>query len=153
MDKRDGTDLKPLEYLRRLCQQFSGARAASLPAKAPASAGIILIIEVGDWTCGLLPRRLEQAGYATQIVRGGKAAMDILEHEPPILFIVGGSADLDLYRALHRASPAPIFALVPQEDEGHALVAFAAGVDQYQTNHIGSMEVVARARALLRRRA
>jgi DNA-binding response OmpR family regulator len=110
-----------------------------------------LIVELGGWTCGSLPALLNQDGYEVQVVRGREAALGVLKHEGLILFIVGGMADPDLYRALRRASAAPILALVPREDEAQVLSALAMGVDQYQTGSISNGEAAAWARALLRR--
>lgn len=126
-------------------------RASTRPP--PGSTGKILIVELGGWTCGSLPALLSQGGYEVQVVSGREAALGVLERGPPVLFIVGGMADPDFYRALRRASAAPILALVPREDEAQVLSAFATGVDQYQTGSISNGEAAAWARALLRRAA
>ena len=121
--------------------------------RRPRSGARVLLIEVGGWKAGALPILLERIGYQVQIAQGHKAGPELLEPEHPGLLIVGGRAHPALYRRLRRASAAPIFALVPWEDERQMLDAFAAGVDDYQAGSIGSSEVVARARAMLRRGA
>ena len=110
-----------------------------------------MIIELHGWTCGPLPRLLDQYGYETQIVQGCEAALDVLKRMDPVLLIVGGTASPKFYHALCQATPAPILALAPQGDAEQAISAFAAGVDQYQAGPISSSEVAARARAVLRR--
>jgi CheY-like chemotaxis protein len=124
----------------------------SRPTHPPSNtASRVLIVEMGGWSCGSLPQRLGQFGHETQVVRGRKAALEVLERQVPVLLIVGGAADLDLYHALRQASPAPILALAPQGNAGQAVVAFAAGVDQYQAGPISSSEAAMWARAMLRR--
>lgn len=119
--------------------------------RRPPSGARVLLIEVGEWKAGALPKLLERIGYQVQMVQAHKAGRELLEREHPKLLIVGGRANPDLYRMLRQASVAPIFALAPWEDEGQMLDAFAAGVDDYQAGPIGSSEVVARARSMLRR--
>ena len=116
----------------------------------PRPDGVILIIEVEGWTCGVLPIQIELTGYEVRVVRG-REAVDSLRLMHPILLIVGGAASLAFYRSLHRASPAPILALVPEADEEWVLDAFSAGVDDCQVGPISSGEIVARVRAILRR--
>lgn len=99
---------------------------------------------------GSLPLLLGQIGYGAQVVRGREAALAALKHAEPTLLIAGGSAGLNFYHALRRASPAPILALVPEADEERVLAAFAAGVDDCQAGPISNGEVVARVRAILR---
>jgi DNA-binding response OmpR family regulator len=147
--------------LKRLLQRLDiPTRRAPQPADQqpsrpthhpPDAAGRVLIVQVGGWTCGSLPQRLGQFGHETQVVRGRETALEVLEHQGPALLIVGGAADLDLYRALRQASPAPILALVPQGNARRAVVAFAAGVDQYQAGPISNNEAAMWARAMLRR--
>jgi DNA-binding response OmpR family regulator len=155
MDQQAGNRPNALECLKRIFQpsrssSISGPQALQ-PASSPSiSAGTVLIVETGEWTCGTLPRKLEQAGYAAQVAQE-TSALEALKRAPPVLLIVGGTPDPCLYRTLHYASPAPILALIPQGDEDQVLAAFAAGVDQCQTGHISGVEVVARARVLLRR--
>jgi len=135
------------------CASLQGkATDRTKPNHQPAhAAGRILIVELNGWTCGLLPSLLGQGGYKTRVVRGEEAALDVLRRETPVLLIVGGRADPDFYCAVCRASSAPILALDAKGDEEQALLAFAAGVDQYQTGFVSSAEVAARARAMLRR--
>jgi CheY-like chemotaxis protein len=128
-------------------QKLEPAAAGQMPR----AKGLIVIVEGDGWRSGPLTSRLGHAGYAVQVVPGQKAALDLLQRQHPALLIVGGEADLRLYRALRQASPAPIMALAPWSDEGQMLEAFAAGVDDYQTAPIGSTEVVARAGAMVRR--
>lgn len=161
MEKQPRKDPGPGGRLKRLLRGLHlptrralqpAAQRASEPTHHPLdAAGRVLIVEVGGWTCGSLPQRLGQFGHETQVVRGREAALQALEHQVPALLVVGGTADPDLYHALRQASPAPILALVPQKDAGQAMVAFAAGVDQYQAGPISNNEAAMWARAMLRR--
>lgn len=93
---------------------------------------------------------LYSAGHAARVVDEGGTALEQLKDEHPLLIIVGGAADLDLYFALRCASVAPILALVSETDRDRTLAAFAAGVDDYQLGPISHREIVARVSALLR---
>jgi len=132
---------------RHLVEQAPEPRVEECP---PCSSGMVLIVEMSGWTCGSLPALLGQMGYDAQVVRGQEAALNALQHDHPALLIVGGAADLNLYSALRRASPARILALVPEADKERVLAAFAAGVDDCQSGPMGNREVVARVRAILR---
>ncbi|OGR10775.1 MAG: hypothetical protein A2341_26690 [Deltaproteobacteria bacterium RIFOXYB12_FULL_58_9] len=111
--------------------------------------GTILIVEVDGWRREALLPPLRSAGYKVRVV-DDRAALETVQGEPPLLVIVGGVADLSLYRSLHYASPAPILALVPEADRDQLLTAFAAGVDDYQVSPISNTEIAARVQAMLR---
>lgn len=156
MDER-GQDSNGHDGFERLFRRWLPRAPRSHPAPGrPAglsTARLILIIELGGWTCTSLPHSLEQAGYVARVVKEEGTALEVLSCESPILLVVGGRPGPEFYRALRRASPAPILALVPERDEEQALAAFAAGVDQYQAGYVSDVEVMARIRALLRRGA
>lgn len=131
---------------------LTATRQSGQPADCPSSSrGTILVIALDGAQHRTLAGQLEQCGHRAQVVSEKGAALDLLGSTEPILLIVVGPADLDLYRSLRRTSTAPILALAPQADEEHMLAAFAAGVDQYQVRPISSQEVAARAQSLLRR--
>ncbi len=111
--------------------------------------GTTLIVQVNGWACEALLPLLRAAGYNVRVVED-RDALEALEGESIMLLIVGGAADPKLYRALRRASAAPILALVPWADRDKMLEAFGAGVDDYQASPISNTEIAARARAMLR---
>jgi len=141
--------------LRRLARRHpgraTGRRAAESAVSSPPPGKTILIVELDGRMCCPLAQQLEHSGFGTQVASGQAAALDILAREASALVIVVGSAGLDLYRALRRATPVPILALDPRADDEQVLSAFAAGVDQFQARPISCNEVVARILALLRR--
>lgn len=110
----------------------------------------ILIIEIGAWRAGLLPRRLEQAGYTARVAQGVPAGLECLGQAPTPLVIVGGSRDPTIYRSLRRVSPAYILALVPDVTSDELTTVLDAGADDCQSSVISQAETVARAHALLR---
>ncbi len=138
------------KLLRPRASSAVQALEPALREHPPRPNGVILIIEVEGWTCGALPIQIELTGYEVRVVRGG-VAVESLRLMRPILLIVGGATSLTFYRSLRRASPAPILALVPEADEEWVLDAFSSGVDDCQVGPIGSGEIVARVRAILRR--
>jgi len=86
-----------------------------------------------------------------RVVRGDGAALEALGRQGTAAVIVAGRANPGLYRALRRATPAPLLALDPQAGDEDVLEAFAAGVDQFLYGPVSPAEVVARILALLRR--
>jgi len=143
--------LKLKERVRRPGPPSERDQSSTGQQHKPRSGAQILLIEVGEWKAGALSLLLERMGYQVQIAQEHKAGPELLERDHPKLLIVGGRANPDLYRTLRQAFAAPIFALAPWEDQGQMLDAFSAGVDDYQAGSIGSSEVVARARAIMRR--
>jgi len=92
---------------------------------------------------------LRSADYAVQVVNDS-TALEKVQRESPLVIIVGGAADLNLYRVLRGASTALILALVSDSDRERILEAFDAGVDDYQVVPISSAEIVARVHSMLR---
>jgi DNA-binding response OmpR family regulator len=103
------------------------------------------------WSDGRAARQLREAGYDVQVVDAHRAALDTVTQSPVALLVVDGATDPDVYRALRARSHAPILALAPQADEKQMMAAFAAGVDDFQPGVIGGAELIARAKAMIRR--
>lgn len=139
-------------FLDRLSRLFASGRPASRSSEAfPEQRRTILLIGLGQRSCGTLARRLEEKGFRVAGVSGEEAGREALEREKPALVLVCGPASLDFYRLLRRMTPAPILALDAQAQEEQVLAALASGVDQFQARPTSDGEIVARVLALLRR--
>jgi len=112
--------------------------------------GTTLIVQVSGWTCAPLRPLLQADGYDVHVLEDLGSVLEALHGDPPLLLIVGGAADLNLYRTLRRASAVPILALVPEIDRDKVLAAFDAGVDDYQAGPISNRVIIAHIRATLR---
>lgn len=117
------------------------------------------ILVLGDecWMAKSLQAALGQSGYRL-ITSPTQAAEEAIHHHRPALIIACMSgyktADLDLIRRLFNlGGRAPIIAIgSPQETECQ-LAAFEAGVDDYLIRPLNLQVLVARMRAILRRRS
>jgi DNA-binding response OmpR family regulator len=137
-------------FVRRQRGLVPGPQAHG-PAAVPGSAKVVLIIDLDGRVGQLLAQSLEKAGFVPHVASRGNGALELLGRAAPAVAIVVGPADLDFYRALRRATSAPILALDPQAGDEQVLGAFAAGVDQFQARPTSHDEIVARVQALLRR--
>lgn len=131
-------------FARRLCFR----PAQNIKCHAP-SIGLVLIVQANGWNGDALLPLFRSAGYTARGV-DERGALPAIKEEHPLLLIVGGNANLDLYRACRCASTAPILVLVPEADREYALAAFAAGVDDFQSSPISHREIVVRVGVLLR---
>ena len=148
----DGTKRSKAQSIRqgweRFGRRFRFRTAGNVECQTP-SIGLVLIVQTNAWNGEMLLPLLCSAGYTARGV-DERGALQAIKEDHPLLLIVGGSADLDLYCACRCATTAPILALVPEADRERALSAFAVGVDDYQSGPIGEREIVARVGALLR---
>ena len=98
---------------------------------------------------------LEHAGFAVLTARDGKSALASVRVEKPDLIILDlGLPEmdgLDVTRALRKDSNVPIIMLTARVEETDKLVGLELGADDYITKPFSPKELVARARAVLRR--
>ena len=98
---------------------------------------------------------LEHAGFAVLMARDGKSALASVRAEKPDLIILDlGLPELDgldVTRALRKDSNVPIIMLTARVEETDKLVGLELGADDYITKPFSPKELVARARAVLRR--
>ena len=148
----DGTKRNQAQHIRqgweRLARRLRFRTAQNVECQMP-SIGLVLIVQANGWNGDALLPLLRSAGYTARVV-DERGTVPAIKADHPLLLIVGGSANLDLYCDCRCATTAPILALVPDADPERALSAFAAGVDDYQSGPISPREIVARVGALLR---
>jgi two-component system alkaline phosphatase synthesis response regulator PhoP len=98
---------------------------------------------------------LEQGGFRVVTAADGKMALTVARHERPDLIVLDlnlpGMDGLDVCRALRRESDVPIIMLTARVEETDRLIGLELGADDYITKPFSPRELVARARAVLRR--
>jgi DNA-binding response OmpR family regulator len=114
----------------------------------------ILVIENDEAAAGRIASFLEEAGYDVLKAADASLGMAMLYESHPDLVIMGGSLPVidgeDPCLRLRQASYLPIIMLGGIYD---AIEALELGADAYMNEPPGREELVARVRALLRRRA
>jgi two-component system alkaline phosphatase synthesis response regulator PhoP len=99
----------------------------------------------------------ENAGFRTHTVGDGESALAEARHDPPDLIVLDlslpGMDGLDVCRQLRKSSNVPILMLTARDAESDKLVGLELGADDYITKPFSPKELVARARAVLRRAA
>jgi two-component system KDP operon response regulator KdpE len=99
---------------------------------------------------------LERAGHEVTTCVDGREALERLEDEEYDLVVTDLSMPrtngVELVREARRRSAVPILVLTVKHEEREKVRLLDAGADDYVTKPFGTEELVARARALLRRR-
>ena len=117
----------------------------------------ILIVDDEPEIVRLVVDYLSAAGFTTSSAANGSDALMRAHAEPPDLVILDlglpGLHGLDVTRTLRRTSDVPIIMLTARDDETDKLIGLELGADDYVTKPFSPRELVARVRAVLRRRA
>jgi DNA-binding response OmpR family regulator len=116
----------------------------------------ILVIEDDATLLKLLASDLELEGYTVTTAKDGLEGYDRAKAIKPDLIILDVMMPkmngYDVCRALRKeGSDAPIIMLTSRVQEAEKVVGFDQGADDYVTKPYGSMELMARVKALLRR--
>ena len=120
----------------------------------------VLIVEDDRDIAALIAHYIEKAGNSAEIVADGGRALVVARDAPPDLIILDvmlpGLNGLDVCKAL-RAAPAtsavPIIMLTARGEESERIAGLDVGADDYVVKPFSPNELMARARALLRRTA
>jgi DNA-binding response OmpR family regulator len=113
----------------------------------------VLVVEDDRGIAESLVRGLRQAGYGVEGVRTGRAALSA--PTPDVVLLDLGLPDIDgveLCRRLRARSDAAIIAVTARGEEADRVVALDEGADDYLVKPFGLAELLARIRAVLRRR-
>jgi len=96
-----------------------------------------------------------QAGYATLTAYDGRTALELALREHPDLIVLDLMLPeldgLEVCRRIRRHSAVPIMMLTARVEETDLLIGLELGADDYIVKPFSPREVIARARALLRR--
>src|SRR4029450_8566322 len=118
----------------------------------------VLIVEDDRDIADLVARYLSQAGFATEVIGSGREALAAIAAGPPdlrVLALMLPQVDgLEICRAVRtnaRTNAIPIIMLTARAEESDRIVGLELGADDYIAKPFSPNELVARARALLRR--
>jgi two-component system alkaline phosphatase synthesis response regulator PhoP len=116
----------------------------------------ILVVDDEPKIARLLRDYLERAGFGVSIAHDGREALMRARTERPDLVILDlglpALDGLDVTRQLRRDGDLPILMLTARDDETDRVAGLELGADDYVTKPFSPREVVARVRAILRRR-
>ena len=115
----------------------------------------VLLVEDEAQLARLVVRELEAAGYRVCHAADGAAALRLFAEEAPDLVVLDwmlpGPDGLEVLRRIRQSSAVPVLMLTARAEEVDRVVGLEVGADDYLTKPFGTRELVARARALLRR--
>jgi len=115
----------------------------------------ILVVDDEPEIVKLVRAYLERAGFAVVKAYEGQQALAVFRHERPNLVVLDlnlpGMDGLDVCRAMRRDSDVPIIMLTARLEETDRLIGLELGADDYVVKPFSPREIVARARAVLRR--
>jgi two-component system, OmpR family, response regulator MprA len=116
----------------------------------------ILLVDDDRKITGALRRGLSYEGYSVEVANSGAEALGMVRETPPDLVILDimmpGIDGLDVCRLIRRSSKVPILMLTARDDVADRVVGLDSGADDYLIKPFAFEELLARMRALLRRR-
>ena len=117
----------------------------------------VLIVEDEDSFVEALTVGLKREGFHVQVARDGAEALDVFDAVHPDLVLLDVMlpkvSGIDVCRELRRRSTVPIIMVTARGSEIDTVVGLEVGADDYVTKPYRLRELVARMRAVLRRRA
>jgi two-component system response regulator RegX3 len=117
----------------------------------------ILLVEDEKSLSEPLSYLLRREGYEVQVVDNGLAAVNAVEAAPPDLMLLDlmlpGLPGTEVCREVRQRSSLPIIMLTAKDSEVDIVVGLELGADDYVTKPYSSRELLARIKAVLRRRA
>jgi two-component system response regulator RegX3 len=116
----------------------------------------VLVVEDEDSFVDALTVGLKREGFRVQVARDGAEALDIFDAIKPDLVLLDVMlpkvSGIDVCRELRRRSSVPIIMVSAKGGEIDTVVGLEVGADDYVTKPYRLRELVARMRAVLRRR-
>lgn len=116
----------------------------------------ILVIEDDRATQKALKRLFESEGYEVIVAKDGTSGLEAFRAAPPVLALLDlrlpGMSGRDICREIKKESPSlPVIVLSAATDEVDKVLLLELGADDYVTKPFSPKELIARARAVLRR--
>lgn len=119
------------------------------------TAPIVLIVEDDPRLRVLMARALHQNGFAVCQAGSGPEMWSMFEHQPIDLILLDvmlpGKSGIDLCRDIRARSAVPIIFISARVEETDRVVGLEIGADDYIPKPVGTRELLARVRAVLRR--
>lgn len=120
------------------------------------TAPAVLVVEDDPGLRVLIARALQQNGFAVMQASSGVEMWNSLEQRPVDLIILDvmlpGKNGIDLCREIRARSDVPIIFVSAKVDETDRVIGLELGADDYIPKPFGTRELIARIRAVLRRR-
>ncbi len=119
----------------------------------------VLIVEDEQDIAELIRYNVERAGYKARVVADGRQALQLIRREPPDILLLDlmlpGMDGLELCRSVRSDAAIralPIIMVTAKGEEADRVVGLEMGADDYLVKPFSPRELVARLRAVLRRR-
>ncbi len=116
----------------------------------------VLVVEDDQTLSGVLKYNLSKEGYTVLSAADGAQALEVARYEKPdiiLLDLMLPKLDgLEVCRILRKESSVPILMLTAKSEEVDRVVGLELGADDYMVKPFGVRELMARVRAMLRRR-
>ncbi len=116
----------------------------------------ILVVEDETSLQATIAYNLKKAGYEISIASDGESALEVAREQRPDLILLDVMLPtidgFDVCRNIRRTSGVPIIILTARSDEIDRVVGLEIGADDYLTKPFSMRELLARVKALLRRR-
>jgi DNA-binding response OmpR family regulator len=120
------------------------------------TAPAVLVVEDDPGLRVLIARALQQNGFAVYQASSGLEMWNALEQRPVDLIILDvmlpGKNGIDLCREIRARGDMPIIFISAKVDETDRVIGLELGADDYIPKPFGTRELIARVRAVLRRR-
>ena len=117
----------------------------------------ILVVEDEKSLSEPLAYLLRREGYEVSVVDNGLSAVEAVDHSPPDLMLLDlmlpGLAGTEVCREVRNRTSLPIIMLTAKDSEVDIVVGLELGADDYVTKPYSSRELLARIKAVLRRRS
>lgn len=115
----------------------------------------VLIVDDDVKLVTLLQTYFAKEGYITYTANDGLDALQVVRERKPDIMVLDlmlpGLDGLDVCRKIRKDNDIPIIMLTARDEESDRLVGLEIGADDYVTKPFSPKEVVARAKAILRR--
>lgn len=115
----------------------------------------ILIVDDDPSVRDLLSMYFTKAEFTVRVAADGPEAFAAIKDQAPDLVILDimlpGQDGYEICRAIHAQQQTPIIFLTARDDEVEPIIGLEMGADDYITKPFNAREVVARAKAVLRR--
>jgi two-component system response regulator MprA len=127
----------------------------SSPNGSNAAAYSVLVVDDDPRMLSMMRRVLEVEGYTVMVAPEGEEALEILRSQPIDLLILDvmlpGEDGFEVCRRVRRESVVPVLMLTARDEPVDKVTGLDVGADDYVVKPFNPEELLARARALLRR--
>lgn len=115
----------------------------------------VLLVDDDAKLVTLLKTYFEKAGFITYTALNGLEALQVVREQKPQFMVLDlmlpGMDGWEVCRQIRRNNDIPILMLTARDEESDRLIGLELGADDYVTKPFSPKEVVARAKAILRR--